>query len=141
MEMNLDETFLSRKELALVYDAVDFYNRRALQGADASVARIVTYKMAKTLSMRLSYPKDAAAAFDFVRRIASWLALHSVSLEGEDRVSLVSFYIERLTFNLSGDMRSLVMKDSRFVADFGDWDAVRLFVRSCLSGGGAAHEA
>ena len=132
----LDNEFLSQKELSLVYESVDFYNGRALKGAVPEIARIVTYKMAKTLAMRLRYPSDPEEAFVLVRRVADWLARHSVSLSGEDRVSLVSFYLERLVFNLARDVRALVSSDPRFEADFGTWEAVRAFVfAACRQGG------
>lgn len=135
----LDDEFLSQKELSLVYESVDFYNRRALEGAVPEIARIVTYKMAKTLAMRLRYPADAEEAFILVRRVADWLARHSVSLAGEDRVSLVSFYLERLVFNLARDVRALVSSDPRFRGCFGTWEAVRSFVISACGQGGAGN--
>ena len=132
----IDDEFLSRREIALVYEGVDFYNRRALAGGDPEVARIVTYKMAKVLAMRMRYPPDAAGAAGLARRVAAWLAVHPVSLGREDRVSLVSFYVERLVCNLGGDVRSLAYGDPGFAEEFRDWDAVRSFVATACGNGG-----
>ena len=136
----LEDNFVSRKELGLVYDAIRFYNQKALEGADRDLARIVTYKMAKTLAMRVKYPESGEKAFELVRDIASWLVSHAVSLKTDERVSLISYYVYRLTFNLGGNVYRLAASDKRFESCFGTDEAQAAFVsavdRQCQLGKG-----
>lgn len=125
---SLDEQYVSERELQLVYEAVETYNARALDGAVPEICRVVTYKMAKTLAMRLEYPAEADKAFDLVLDQAGWLARNASALDRDDRVSLVSFYLERLVFNLGGDMNKLVQTDPRYATVFGTHELLEKFV-------------
>lgn len=129
----LEDNFVSRKELGLIYEGVLVFNQRAADGiADRPSARIITFSMIKALAIRMKFPDSPEKAFNLVHEVALWFVSHVVSLSGDDRVSLVQFYIRMLAYNLGGNVRMLIARDKRFDSVFGSDGAVEAFVAASI---------